>query len=82
MLQISISPKYKKQEHQLSSVKQNYLSNPIKHSNIPTMNANNMANSVYSSLDELTIPPRTLETSRETSATGPTANCREEPKIA
>jgi len=37
---------------------------------------------VYSSLDELTIPPRTLDTSRETSATGPTASCRDEPNIA
>lgn len=46
------------------------------------MNASNMANSVYSSLDELTIPPRTLDTSRETSATGPTASCRDEPNIA
>lgn len=82
MLQYFNFSKMDKQEHQLASVKQNYLSNPIKHSNIPTMNANNMANSVYSSLDELTIPPRTLDTSRETSATGPTANCREDPKIA
>jgi hypothetical protein len=41
-----------------------------------------MANSVYSSLDGLTIPPRTLDTSRETSATGPTASCRDEPNIA
>jgi hypothetical protein len=46
------------------------------------MNASNMDNSVYSSLDELTIPPRTLDTSRETRATGPTANCRDEPNIA
>jgi hypothetical protein len=46
------------------------------------MNASNMANSVYSLLDELTIPPRTLDTRRETSATGPTASCRDEPNIA
>lgn len=59
-----------------------YLKSPITHSNIPTMSANNIASSVYSSSDELTIPPKTLETRRETNATGPTASWREEPKIA
>lgn len=46
------------------------------------MSANNIASSVYNSLDESTIPPKTLETSRETNATGPTASCRDDPNIA
>jgi hypothetical protein len=52
------------------------------HSNIPTINANNIASSVYNSSDELTIPPSTLETSRETNATGPIASCRDDPNMA
>lgn len=59
-----------------------YLNNPIRHSNTPTINANNIASSVYSSSEEWTIPPNTLETKRDTSATGPIASCRDEPNIA
>lgn len=54
--------------------KDTHLNSPITHSNIPTMSASNIASSVYSSSDELTIPPKTLETKRETNATGPTAS--------
>lgn len=50
------------------------LKSPITHSNIPTMRANNIAISVYDASEESTIVPNTLETKRETSATGPTAS--------
>ena len=52
------------------------------HSSIPTISANNIASSVYNSSDESTIPPKTLETRRETRATGPTASWRDDPKMA
>lgn len=41
-----------------------------------------MASSVYNSSDESAISPKTLETRRETNATGPTASWRDEPNIA
>jgi hypothetical protein len=59
----------------------NNLNNPIRHSSIPTMSASSIASSVYSSLDESTIDPSTFDTSKETSATGPTASWRDEPKM-
>jgi hypothetical protein len=52
------------------------------HSNIPTISANNIASSVYNASDESTISLKTLETRRETNATGPTASCREDPNMA
>lgn len=52
------------------------------HSRIPTIRANSIASSVYNSSDESTIPPKTLETRRETNATGPVASCRDDPKMA
>ena len=59
-----------------------YLKKPMMHSNIPTRSANKMASSVYSSSDGSTIPPKALETRRETNATGPTASWRDEPNTA
>lgn len=44
------------------------------------MSDNNIASSVYNSPDE-SILPRTLETNKETSATGPTASCRDDPNM-
>lgn len=52
------------------------------HSMIPTISANNIASSVYSSSVESTMPLKTLETRSETNATGPTASWRDEPNIA
>jgi len=49
---------------------------------MPTINASVIASSVYSSSEESTILLNTLETRREVNATGPTASCREEPKMA
>lgn len=51
-----------------------YLNNPMRHSSTPTMSANNMASSVYSLSEESTILLRTLDTKRETNATGPIAS--------
>jgi hypothetical protein len=61
---------------------QKYLNSPIMHSSIPTIRASKIANSVYTSLDESATLPRTLETNRETNATGPTASWREDPNMA
>ena len=52
------------------------------HSKIPTISANNIASSVYNSSDESTMLPKTLETRRETNATGPIASWRDDPKTA
>jgi hypothetical protein len=49
------------------------------HSSIPTIRASKIANSMYTSLNESATLPRTLETNRETNATGPTASWREDP---
>ena len=54
----------------------------MRHSNTPTISANNMASSVYSSSEESTILLKTLETKRETNVTGPIASWRDEPNIA
>lgn len=61
---------------------QKYLKSPIMHSSIPTIRANNIASSVYNSLDGSAMPLSTLETKRETNATGPTASWREDPNMA
>uniref|UniRef100_A0A2P2LPX3 Sulfate transporter n=1 Tax=Rhizophora mucronata TaxID=61149 RepID=A0A2P2LPX3_RHIMU len=58
------------------------LRSPITHSSIPTISANNIASSVYSLSDDSTSEPKTLETSSETNATGPTASCRDDPNAA
>lgn len=52
------------------------------HSHIPTMRANNIASSVYNSEDKSAIPAKTLETKRETKATGPIASWRDDPNMA
>lgn len=52
------------------------------HSKIPTISASNIASSVYNLSEESTMLPNTLETKRETSATGPIASWREEPNMA
>lgn len=52
------------------------------HSNTPTIRDSKIANSVYNSLDESAMLPSTLETKRETNATGPTASWREDPNMA
>ena len=49
---------------------------------MPTMSANVIASSVYNSSDGLARPLNILETKRDVNATGPTASCLEEPKIA
>lgn len=59
-----------------------YLKSPKRHSMTPTINASKIAISVYNSSDESTMPLKTLETRRETNATGPTASWREEPNMA
>lgn len=61
---------------------QKYLKSPIMHSSIPTIRDSKIANSVYNSLDVSAMLPSTLETKRETNATGPTASCREDPNMA
>lgn len=61
---------------------QKYLNSPIMHWRIPTIRASKIANSVYNSLDVSATLPRTLETNRETKATGPTASWREDPNMA
>lgn len=58
-----------------------YLKSPIMHSSTPTMRANNIASSVYNSLDESAMSLKTLETRRETKATGPIASWRDDPKV-
>ena len=60
--------------------KSKYLKSPIVHSRIPTKSDNNIASSVYNSVDESTLP-KTFETSSEVNATGPTASWRDEPNI-
>jgi len=52
------------------------------HSIIPTIRDSNIASSVYNSVDESAMLPSTLETKRETNATGPTASWREDPNMA
>ena len=59
-----------------------YLKSPIIHSIIPTTRDSNIASSVYNSVDESAMLPSTLETKRETNATGPTASWREDPNMA
>lgn len=59
-----------------------YLNSPIMHSSTPTIRASKIANSVYNSLDVSATLPRTLETNRETNATGPTASWRDDPNMA
>ena len=49
---------------------------------MPTISANVIASSVYSLSDGLARPLKTLETRRDVKATGPTASCLEEPKMA
>jgi len=51
-----------------------YLKSPIMHSIIPTIRDSNIASSMYNSLDESAMLLSTLETKRETKATGPTAS--------
>lgn len=52
------------------------------HSKIPTKRANKMASSICNSPDESAIPPKALETRRDTNATGPIASWRDEPNTA
>lgn len=52
------------------------------HSKTPTMSASNIASSVYSSSEGSTMRPKTLETRRETNATGPIASWRDDPNTA
>lgn len=61
---------------------EHYLRSPIMHSRIPTIKASRIASSVYNSSDGSTILLKTLETSRETNATGPIASWRDEPNMA
>lgn len=49
---------------------------------MPTISANNIASSVYSSLEGSTIWLKTLDTKSDTNATGPTASWRDDPNIA
>lgn len=49
---------------------------------MPTISANNIASSVYSSLEGSTMSLKTLDTKSDTNATGPIASWRDDPNKA